>query len=356
MSVHHLNQRTQPVARHRVFVNPDVLPEAWWLAFKSSDLPIRGVKTVTFLDHRVVVWRTATGAVHAADAFCPHMGTDLGIGDVVGETIRCAFHHWCFDGRGACAGTPPGVRAPERAALRTWAVRDKYGYIWIYPAADAPCDVLDVPALAGRPVVWRHGRPNRERAHPHVSMVNGLDAQHLRSVHGIDMRMDITLEDDVQGGLFHASLSGDTPAGTWTERAIRWLIGPRYTYAMTYQRSSVAALTVMRDVYFRTPAWRWPELHMLFAYRLEADGSSSTFPIYVAERRPGWWGWLRAALLCEITRRAYFVLKDEDSRLYDHVRFRTDNLVPMDGPVARYVGWVDRLAVSWFSRKSEDHP
>ena len=350
-----LNRSTQPVPARRVFVNADVLPEAWWLAFSASELPVRGVKTVEFLDHRVVVWRTASGVLRAADAFCPHMGTDLGIGDVLGEDIRCAFHKWCFDGAGRCTGTPKGVTAPERARLQPWAVAEKYGYVWIYPSEDPPCAVLDVPALAGKPILWRHGRPNHERAHPHVSMVNGLDAQHLQSIHGIDMQMRVDIDED-QGGLFSASLSGATPSGTWMERAIRWLIGPRYTYAMTYQRTSVASLTVMRDVYFRRPTWVWPELHMLFAYRLEADGSSTTWPIYVAERRPGWLGALRAWVLCEVTRRAYFVLKDDDSKIYDHVRFRADNLVAMDGAVARYVAWVDRLPISRFSRVQGDRP
>lgn len=48
-----------------------------------------------------VIFRSAvTKQVYVLDAYCPHMGANLGIGGVVnGECIKCPFHHWNFDGK-----------------------------------------------------------------------------------------------------------------------------------------------------------------------------------------------------------------------------------------------------------------
>ena len=35
-------------------------------------------------------------------AWCPHLGADLSVGQIVDGRLRCAYHHWSFDGSGAC--------------------------------------------------------------------------------------------------------------------------------------------------------------------------------------------------------------------------------------------------------------
>ena len=38
----------------------------------------------------------------------------------------------------------------------------------------------------------------------------------------------------------------------------------------------------------------------------------------------------------------YHVLRDEDGAVYDNMRFNPKNLLKVDGPVARYIGYVNR--------------
>jgi NADPH-dependent 2,4-dienoyl-CoA reductase/sulfur reductase-like enzyme/nitrite reductase/ring-hydroxylating ferredoxin subunit len=62
--------------------------------------------------------------VFAVSAFCTHYGAPLADGLVVGETIRCPWHHACFALRDG------GVRrAPARDALKRWRVDEADGLI-----------------------------------------------------------------------------------------------------------------------------------------------------------------------------------------------------------------------------------
>lgn len=48
------------------------------------------------------------GDVHVLDAYCPHLGANLGIGGLVkGDCIECPFHLWAFRGSdGQCVNIP----------------------------------------------------------------------------------------------------------------------------------------------------------------------------------------------------------------------------------------------------------
>lgn len=47
-----------------------------------------------------------SGIVKILDAYCPHLGANLGQGLVKGECLECPFHHWLFRGDGYCENIP----------------------------------------------------------------------------------------------------------------------------------------------------------------------------------------------------------------------------------------------------------
>src|SRR5215510_14271520 len=63
-----------------------------------------------------------------------YLGAHLGHGGrVAGESIRCPFHGWHFDGAtGACTRIPYCERIPTQARVRPWEVQEKNRMIIVW--------------------------------------------------------------------------------------------------------------------------------------------------------------------------------------------------------------------------------
>jgi nitrite reductase/ring-hydroxylating ferredoxin subunit len=70
------------------------------------------------LDGRQLLLLRVEGEVHAFENACPHEGNPLADGEVLGDTLECAYHGWRFDlGTGAClVGDEPARRYPVEVA------------------------------------------------------------------------------------------------------------------------------------------------------------------------------------------------------------------------------------------------
>src|SRR3546814_5722862 len=60
-------------------------------------------------------------------------GADLSVGgEVVGNNIRCPFHHWAYGDGGQCRHIPAGDEIPKRATLFHFASAEQFGLIWVF--------------------------------------------------------------------------------------------------------------------------------------------------------------------------------------------------------------------------------
>lgn len=344
-----LNQETQPQKKFEVFNNWDVIPRGWYYLFQSREIKKGQVKTVHVGHQKLVVFRTQTGKVHTLDSFCPHMGADLSIGRVKGEHLQCFFHHWEYDSKGESVYIPCLKDGEKKdVKINSYATIEKYGAIWCYPDTEADRSILEVPDLEGKETVTWFDHPNTSQSHHHISMINGIDPQHLATVHDLDIQMDLNVSEDRTHITF--ILEGETPKGSFVEKVMHLMIGDHYSYAMKYADACLASLTLLRNVYFLKRSWVWPRLHMFYAYRPGVDGKSYTFPIYIAEKYSGLFGGIKSWFRLWLTKRLYYFLKDEDEIIYENIRFSPNNLLPMDSPVVRYLAYVNRLKPSKWSR------
>lgn len=71
--------------------------------------------------------------IFAVDAHCTHYGGPLADGLVVDDSVRCPWHHACFDLRSGEA-----VHAPAIGPLATWQVEEKDGKIFVREKRPAP--------------------------------------------------------------------------------------------------------------------------------------------------------------------------------------------------------------------------
>ena len=171
---------------------PLPIPFGWFCVTLSDDLKIGDVQNVHLFGRDWVLFRGEDGSVGMTDPYCPHLGAHLGHGgEVVGNNIRCPFHHWEYDAQGWCKNIPyakvmPGI-ARRMPVLKALPIEEKYGAIfaWYHPNGEAPSfPILDVPEFeAGDeyvPIIrgcWDIATMIQELGE------NGVDYPHLHYLH-----------------------------------------------------------------------------------------------------------------------------------------------------------------------------
>jgi phenylpropionate dioxygenase-like ring-hydroxylating dioxygenase large terminal subunit len=117
---------------------------------------------------------------------CPHRLAPLSAGTVVGETLQCGYHGWCFDAEGACTAIPAiggSDRIPPRARVAAPAALAEAGGL-VFLAPDAPVgDRLDLPYANVDGFLHHHLVPARARVGAGLMLDNFLDLAHFPFVH-----------------------------------------------------------------------------------------------------------------------------------------------------------------------------
>lgn len=124
------------------------LPNGWFAIAWSKDLVPGDVKRIQYFGEELVLFRTREGVPKVLDAYCAHLGAHLAEGGrVVGETIRCPFHGWQYDGDGNCAKIPYCERIPAAAKLRSWEVVERNHMIMVWRHAENKPPTWEVPSM-----------------------------------------------------------------------------------------------------------------------------------------------------------------------------------------------------------------
>jgi phenylpropionate dioxygenase-like ring-hydroxylating dioxygenase large terminal subunit len=156
----------------------------------SSELPAGGIYGTGFLDGRVVAYRGESGEARVVSAYCPHLGTDLASGSVVGENIRCLFHHWQFDPDGVCVKTAAGDPPPPGACLFRFPTVEKHGIVWAFNGEDPHFEIPDFPFPAEELVYRVIEHEEIFDVDPWVVCCNTPDIQHIKALHGLTFEVE----------------------------------------------------------------------------------------------------------------------------------------------------------------------
>ncbi|HZY54082.1 MAG TPA: Rieske (2Fe-2S) protein [Reyranella sp.] len=181
-----VTSKTQ-LARQHETIGEAGFHRSWYPLCLSAELAAGNAIGRDFLGTRVVAWRDASGKPVVQSAWCPHLGADLSVGQVVEGRLRCAYHHWSFDGSGACAHIAAGDKIPSAARIFTYPVEETWGLVWAFNG-DTPD--FEVPRMPGAsPETIDHEAQTRgERPWDSwVAVSNGVDFQHLRTLHGLSV-------------------------------------------------------------------------------------------------------------------------------------------------------------------------
>jgi phenylpropionate dioxygenase-like ring-hydroxylating dioxygenase large terminal subunit len=119
----------------------------WYVAGRAEDFD-HSLRALRLFGRDIVFYRGASGAVMALEDACPHRKLPLSMGTLDGDRVVCGYHGLTFDGRGVCVAAPTQPDAiPNRARVRSYAVLERYGFVWVWPGAAKadPDAMLDIP-------------------------------------------------------------------------------------------------------------------------------------------------------------------------------------------------------------------
>jgi nitrite reductase/ring-hydroxylating ferredoxin subunit len=177
------------MSQERPDYTPPGYPNGWFAVAWSSDLREGEVKRARYFDQELVVFRTRTGAAHVLDAYCPHLGAHIAEGGrVVGETVRCPFHGWQYDGDGQCVEIPYCKKIPPKARVNSWTTCEANGMILVWHHAEGKTPDWEVPQLPEfSDPEWTEPRQFQLDVPVHMQEMaeNNCDPVHFQFVHGM---------------------------------------------------------------------------------------------------------------------------------------------------------------------------
>src|SRR6185503_15752072 len=154
-------------------------PAGWFRVASSADLKPGEVRPLHYFGRDLVIFRGQDGAAHVLDAHCAHLGAHLGLGGrVEGNNLVCPFHHWTYDGGGACVAVPYATKLPD-AHVPCWPVREVNGHVMVWKSIDGEPPSWEFPEMPEfRASDWTPFHPGKSwRIRTHIQELgeNGMD-------------------------------------------------------------------------------------------------------------------------------------------------------------------------------------
>jgi len=121
---------------------PERYARGWHVLGRAMDYTEEPVR-LDYFGSKLVAYRGEDdGKVHVLDAYCPHMGADLSLGMVSGNSLVCPFHQWSWGSDGACDHIPYAERIPAKAQIKSWPTIEENGlvFVWNDPEGSPPIE------------------------------------------------------------------------------------------------------------------------------------------------------------------------------------------------------------------------
>ena len=306
-------------------------PASWYLFGEARELT-HGPIAREILGRRLVAFRTVGGSLAVMEGRCAHLGTDLGAGRVIDETLECPFHHWRYGADGRCVHIPACADIPAFARLRTYPAVERHGFIFFFNGS-AP--LFPLPFFPGEePDDFLPSKPFDAILLCPWWMVgaNVFDVQHFKAAHDrqlISLPMVECPSPFARRITAEFSVLGDT----LRDRLVRWLAGDRVRMSFT---------DWCGNILFATPSFRRTTSYgMLISEPLGPDRVHVRGIVFVRRRKSALGRWLLDPLHVRIRR--YFIKEflQSDARLGTKgLRYNPAGLLEGDEELISYFTWL----------------
>ena len=168
-------------------------PFGWFAVARSEELAKGEVKTIELCGGEFALWRGDDGKARMVDAICPHLGAHLGhSSQVMGNDLRCAFHHWAFAGDGSVTDIPYAKLVPPKLTKPCERGRAVYEdaamgmiFAWWHPHGVEPLFKMEpVEEIAEQGWVAVNYKEWEIPVHPQEITENSADIAHFPAIHG----------------------------------------------------------------------------------------------------------------------------------------------------------------------------
>ena len=299
-------------------------PQSWYAVALSAEVTAGQPIGKDFLNTRVAIYRRASGEPVVLTSRCPHMGADLSLGEILGDDLRCPYHHFCFGPEGDCTKIPTDGPIPPSARVFSFPCVERFGLIWAFngetPLFAAPSvrdyEESDLVSSARATQVFTVA--------PWVNVANTVDFMHLRYVHGLSFDFDpakIRWPDDYH---MEYEIEFDSPEFGRFEQRIR-VCGPNSSTHVTVADASSAG------IFTSTPIGSIAQSYYVAAVPNDPAFSEAELRSQLDEQEA-----LGDSLLAD------------DSRTLTGIRFQVGSFVREDRAFAKFLRWVDGLPTAHF--------
>jgi phthalate 4,5-dioxygenase oxygenase subunit len=114
----------------------------WQPIALASELPQGGPPVpVDVLGEELVLFRDQNGRIGLLDRHCCHRGTDLTFGRIEDDGLRCLYHGWLYDVKGACLEQPAEPKTStfkDKVRQTAYPVLERAGAFFAYLGAGEP--------------------------------------------------------------------------------------------------------------------------------------------------------------------------------------------------------------------------
>jgi cholesterol 7-desaturase len=180
---------------------PPPFPNGWYSILHSHELQKLEKKYVSAIGENFVVYRGENNVCVVLNAYCPHLGANLGIGgSVEGNSIKCAFHGWKFNENGECTEIAySDCTSLPKNKIKKWVNIEQNGSILVWYHMDEEMPTW-YPENEKVEKMYFEGILEQE-ASCHIQEIpeNGADIAHFGTVHKNGIVLPSLLEHKWEG-------------------------------------------------------------------------------------------------------------------------------------------------------------
>jgi 5,5'-dehydrodivanillate O-demethylase len=155
----------------------------WQPIYRVQDLSAGRAVPIQIMNEKFTLYRGESGSFHLIAFRCAHRGTQLSIGSVEGDCIRCHYHGWKYDESGQCVEQPGEDETfARKVQIPSYPTQEYLGLVFVYIGKGQPPPFRRYPDFE-RAGVLKTGIPEFWPCNYFSRCENGINGAHVAFTH-----------------------------------------------------------------------------------------------------------------------------------------------------------------------------